>query len=177
MESKDGPQLQLVDDIPCEAWLNDIGFSQYTETFLANFTTGGKYLSRKRLAQLRLQDFPMMNITNYDHQKLLLKNIRSMLTRPYPKPQPRAESKKVSSRPPISRGPSSQDETPALPRPNLIGIVSSEHKGSRARAGFASKKRHSFDEQVWAAIHKTRGAAANNSSEAVAKLRDSIPNV
>lgn len=73
----------LPDDIECVEWLSEIGMEQYIETFLANFTYGGKYLSRKRLEQVRIQDFPKMNITNYEHQKILLEHIKLTLKHEY----------------------------------------------------------------------------------------------
>jgi hypothetical protein len=36
-------------------------------------------LSRYRLSKIRLQDFPKMNITNYDHQKVLIEHLRHSL--------------------------------------------------------------------------------------------------
>jgi hypothetical protein len=77
----------LQDDIECVSWLDEVGMTQYAETFLVNFTVGGRgFLSRKRLSMLRLQDFPMMNITNYEHQKLLLQHIRHTLKYSYQSP-------------------------------------------------------------------------------------------
>lgn len=79
--------LPLQDDIECVSWLDEVGMTQYAETFLVNFTVGGRgFLSRKRLAMLRLQDFPMLNITNYEHQKILLQHIRHTLRYSYQSP-------------------------------------------------------------------------------------------
>jgi hypothetical protein len=73
----------LVDDIDCEEWLKEIGFSQYTETFRTNFSSDGKLLLRRRLTTVRLQDFPKMNITNYEHQKSLMNQIAQVLKSPF----------------------------------------------------------------------------------------------
>jgi hypothetical protein len=71
--------VHLLDDIDCYDWLCEVGLEQYEETFLTNFTKGAAGpLSRKRLAQVRLQDFPHMNITQYDHQKVLMDHIRQV---------------------------------------------------------------------------------------------------
>jgi hypothetical protein len=59
-----------IDDIDAQEWLREIDLPQYEDVFLINFSMGGKLLSRKRLSQVRLQDFPKMNIQNYEHQKV-----------------------------------------------------------------------------------------------------------
>lgn len=87
MESKRERETPYVDDIDCVTWLEEIDMPQYTQTFLTNFTVGGTgFLSRKRLAQVRLQDFPNMNIQNYDHQKVLMQHIRHTLKYTYQSP-------------------------------------------------------------------------------------------
>jgi SAM domain (Sterile alpha motif) len=67
------------DDIKPLEWLEEIDLAQYVETFQINFTIGGSYLSRKRLASVRLQDFSKMNIQIFDHQKKLLQHIQHSL--------------------------------------------------------------------------------------------------
>lgn len=69
----------LGDDMKPLEWLQEIDLGQYVETFHTNFTIGGSYLSRKRLASVRLQDFSKMNIQNFDHQKKLMKHIQHSL--------------------------------------------------------------------------------------------------
>ena len=69
----------LGDDMKPLEWLQEIDLGQYVETFQTNFTIGGSYLSRKRLASVRLQDFSKMNIQNFDHQKKLMKHIQHSL--------------------------------------------------------------------------------------------------
>ena len=66
------------DAIECIPWLEEIGMVQYAKTFLANFPYNGveNYISFKKLSQLRLQDFPRMNITNYEHQRALFDHIK-----------------------------------------------------------------------------------------------------
>jgi hypothetical protein len=86
----------LPDDIECEEWLTEVGLEQYRETFLSNFTHGGKYLSRKRLSQVRLQDFSKMNITNFDHQKILFEHIKITLQHEYANPTRRRMSQILS---------------------------------------------------------------------------------
>jgi SAM domain (Sterile alpha motif) len=67
------------DDIKPLEWLLEIDLAQYVETFQVNFTIGGSYLSRKRLASVRLQDFSKMNIQIFDHQKKILQHIQHSL--------------------------------------------------------------------------------------------------
>ena len=69
----------LGDDMKPQEWLEEINLAQYTETFAVNFCYGGSYLSRKRLASVRLQDFTKMNIQIFDHQKKILKHIKHSL--------------------------------------------------------------------------------------------------
>ena len=61
--------------------MQEIGFEQYSETFLVNFPSHEHdgYLSRKRLSLLRLKDFSQLNITQYDHQKLIFEHIKHTL--------------------------------------------------------------------------------------------------
>jgi hypothetical protein len=89
-------QRILPDDIDCVEWLHEVGMDQYLETFKSNFTHGGKYLSRKRLSQVRLQDFPKMNITNFADQKILLEHIKLTLQHEYTNPERRRMSQILS---------------------------------------------------------------------------------
>lgn len=89
-------QRIIPDDIDCVEWLHEVDMDQYLETFQSNFTYGGKYLSRKRLSQVRLQDFPKMNITNYSHQKILFEHIKLTLQHEYTNPERRRMSQILS---------------------------------------------------------------------------------
>lgn len=75
----DDESTSFGDDIKPLEWLQEIDLAQYVETFQVNFTIGGSYLSRKRLASVRLQDFSKMNIQIFDHQKKLLQHIQHSL--------------------------------------------------------------------------------------------------
>ena len=79
------------DDIKPLEWLQEIGLEQYVETFQVNFTIGGSYLSRKRLACVRLQDFSKMNIQIFDHQKKLLQHIQHSLKYSFNNPNRKQE--------------------------------------------------------------------------------------
>lgn len=97
MESKRELETPYVDDIDCVSWLEEVDMVQYAQVFMANFTLGGTgFLSRKRLGQVRLQDFPYMNILNYDHQKILMQHIRHTLKYTYQSPVRIRETQQTS---------------------------------------------------------------------------------
>ena len=68
--------IVLADDINGRHWLEEIGMIQYAETFLLNLSRDGQIINRSKLSQIRLRDLPMMGITNYYHQKILMDHIR-----------------------------------------------------------------------------------------------------
>lgn len=75
----DTEQYALGDDMKPLEWLEEIDMAQYSETFAVNFCCGGSYMSRKRLATVRLQDFTKMNIQIFEHQKKIMEHIRHSL--------------------------------------------------------------------------------------------------
>ena len=150
-----GAERVLMDDIHCLHWLEEIGMEQYFDTFQANFTFGGEYLSRKRLAQVQLRHFPSMNITNFDHQKLLFKHITSVLKQEFvdqtklaaerkKREQDAAAKKAIQDR-------LNEEEKQAQSK-NVVGVVKGEAKKNRK-----FKKRYSFEDKAWEIINKTRG--------------------
>lgn len=180
-------QRIIPDDIECEEWLNEINMGQYLPTFLSNFTYGGKYLSRKRLQQVRLQDFPKMNITSFADQKILMEHIKLTLQHEYTNPERRRMSQILSpAKPPL---------VPVSPRADHKGEANARRSskdskdeddkdennqgGSRRNSKTLKKqesssttesidqkkkaqraivkKRNSFDGKVWESIHKYRG--------------------
>eukprot|EP01041_Mallomonas_annulata_P003161 gene3161-6238_t len=79
VESYEHTQQSLPKDcILCSDWLDQMGLTQYSQTMQANFSHNGEknILSIKKLAALRLQDLPRLNITNYDHQRVLMEQIK-----------------------------------------------------------------------------------------------------
>jgi hypothetical protein len=164
------PNRILPDDVLYDEWLSEIGMEQYSETFASNFTHGGKYLSRKRLSQVRLQDFPKMNITNYQHQKLLLQHIKYTLDAEYSSPSRRMLSYQLSPGKPY-KGESDFRE-PASPNNRLIDIAPNSPEKTRVeksdsvvkvalptiqvktdaeskkKTKISIKKRNSFDDKV-----------------------------
>lgn len=103
-QSKFGQQKEkpLADDIDCEEWLKEIGFIQYKDTFLTNISSDGKILLRKRLQTIRVQDFPKMNITNYEHQKALIAHIAVVLKSPFNSIARRKEFLEEKQLPPVA---------------------------------------------------------------------------
>lgn len=63
--------------INCEEWLGGLGLSQYSNLFLANFSVDNQ-ISLKKISRLEFKDLPRLNITDFDHQKLILESIRHM---------------------------------------------------------------------------------------------------
>ena len=145
----------LMDDIHCLHWLEEIGMEQYYETFKANFTTGGDYLSRKRLAQVQLRHFSSMNITNFDHQKILLKHITAVLEKEFVDQTKLAAERKKREREAAAKKAMEeklQAEKADAFKKSVVGVVKSSPKKKSNR-----KKRYSFEDKAWEIIHKSRG--------------------
>jgi hypothetical protein len=197
MESKKALDTPYIDDIDCKSWLEEIGLSQYSETFYANFTSGGTgFLSRKRLAQVRLQHFPHMNITDFEHQKVLLQHIKHTLKYTYQSPvriketqqsayakfrtlsfedssenEAKADKKEYKSfgdDPKSSAEPKEVDEKEDKKDSNQIASKDEEAKAKKKRA----KRRHTFDDKAWEAINKSR--STGEAKTAVDMLREGV---
>ena len=86
----------LPDDIPCKDWLKEIDLEHYYDTFITNcnspkFDKTVGYLSRNRLKQLRLQDYPKMNIKSYDDAKALHEHVKLSLKFEFESPDRKKE--------------------------------------------------------------------------------------
>lgn len=197
MESKGQEQRVLPDDIDCYDWLDEIHLEQYAETFLANFTYGGRFLSRKRLSQVRMKDFPKMNITSYDHQKILMQHITFTLAHEYsnpnrrrqssvlspvksPRPSSKAESKgesKIESASRENKLAALKEDTPDPESKNASAILKKQNSLKEAnkpeKKKITLRKRNSFDQQAWDAINRLRGVDKGSSDQ----LRDQIVEV
>ena len=79
-------QPLTTNDIECIPWLNEINMGQYSTTFLVNLSGDGRILSRSRLNQMRQKDLASMNITNFQHQKLIMDHIHHVLQYSYHSP-------------------------------------------------------------------------------------------
>jgi hypothetical protein len=196
MESKYDDTAPYVDDIDCIKWLEEIGMPQYTNTFMTNFTIGGSgYLSRKRLAQVRLQDFSYMNIQNYEHQKILLDHIRHTLKYTYQSPIRIRESQETayvklgikpsepepivveSIQEPADEKKDSKDDVrrrrPSMTDKDIKEDVQQETAESKAEQKKKKKqRRHTFDDKAWEAINKSR--TADQTKAAVELIREQV---
>ena len=153
---------KFIDDIECKDWLREIDMMQYEEVFLVNFTLGGKLLSRKRLATVRQQDLSKMNITNFEHQKILMDHIRHTLAYAFHSPVRKQQSiDKYHARTPVHLRPPAP---PVIPEGGpKFHIKENEHdgsgsKGKKSKKGDKSfrRKRRSFDNAVWNKINALR---------------------
>jgi hypothetical protein len=136
------------DDIECVDWLNEVDLPQYEETFRLNCSLGDNLLSRKRLAQIRIKDFPYMNITNHEHQKLLHEHIQHTLNFSFHSPLRRREVK-IKMGKPLDEGPGSADDKPD---------GGHRTKSSTMNSSVSGRRRRSFDASAWNSINKLRTA-------------------
>jgi hypothetical protein len=151
-----GTDRVLMDDIHCLHWLEEIGMEQYFETFRTNFTSGGDYLSRKRLGQVQLRHFPSMNITNFNHQKLLFQHINKVLEQEFVDQTKLAAEKKKRERQAEAKKAAADkieaDKKKAQTK-NVIGII----KQSVEKKSTRRKQRYSFEDKAWEIINNSRG--------------------
>lgn len=133
-------------DIECVDWLNEIDLPQYEESFRLNCSLGDNLLSRKRLAQIRIKDFPYMNITNHVHQKMLHEHIQHTLQFSFHSPLRRREVK-------VRMGKSIDDE-PSGSEEKLDG--GTRTKSSTMNSSVSGRRRRSFDAKAWNSINKLR---------------------
>jgi hypothetical protein len=170
--------LTFTDDIPAKEWLREIDLEDYVATFVTNFPSaeGPEFLSRKRLTQLRLQDFPKMNVKNFDHAKLLLEHIRTSLRYEFGSPVRRQEVIKRNKSRGISTTWMEDDGDDQLQQkkiellPKLKGIVAVE-KTAKSSKKSETRRRRSFDNQVWQSISNLRTGGSSNAA-AAAHLRE-----
>ena len=160
---------------------------QYRETFQINCPSletseSLGFLARKRLQQLRLQDFPKMNIKDHDHAKVLLEHIRLSLKYEHKSPVRRevVRTRNITRGVPIKfedEGEESSKGGSSLPP--LKGVVEADAKAAKKSKGaisnYPSKKgkqrRRSFDNDAWQAISNLR-TAQEKTSAATQHIRD-----
>ena len=164
---------KFIDDIECKDWLHEIDMMQYEEVFLVNFSLGGKLLSRKRLGQVRQQDLSKMNITNFEHQKILMDHIRHTLEYSFHSPVRKQQSKeKYLARTPVHLRPPAPPVVPEEgPKYHIKNDEHGEHKrGNKGKKGKDKnfrRKRRSFDNAVWNKINalRTKEVVAHDAAE------------
>ena len=148
--------------------------SQYSQAFLLNLSADGKILIRKRLQQIRLQDLPKMNITNFLHQKILMDHIHHVLNNAFQSPVRRLEIKAI-----LSAKYPDIDLDNLKPRLKKTGGMSDEMKRGesaqrrRSMDKATKTRRRSFDTHVWQSISNLRTRDASNTA-AAALLREGV---
>lgn len=149
--------------------------AQYSHAFLLNLSADGKILIRKRLQQIRLQDLPKMNITNFLHQKILMEHIHHVLNNAFQSPVRRSEIKAILS----AKYPDLDLESMKpriLKKSNAIGDDQKRGESAQRRRSIdkATKtRRRSFDTHVWQSISNLRTRDAS-STAAAALLREGV---
>ena len=76
IKTNENQEPELQDDIDCQAWLAEVNLPEYTETFLLNFSIDGRVIRRQKLNLLKQHDLCKMNITDFEHQKILMEHVR-----------------------------------------------------------------------------------------------------
>ena len=90
---------QLHDDIVAEEWLAEVDSVHYVDCFIKNFPSPDArnrergIISRKKLETLRLQDYPKMNIKDFEEAKKINEHVKTVLKYEFDSPQRRAEVK------------------------------------------------------------------------------------
>lgn len=172
--------------IDCRSWLNEMGLQQYEQVFLTNFSlnSSDKFLSIDKILKIRVADFPKLNITNYDHQRILLERIQRLFVTDYDLPELQKSipiyevydpnnantlAPKFAyeiSQPHNSRSRrSSQDntsQTSGLPAIRVGQTLDELRKGQgivykdkdKVEVQQTTSRRKSFDERAWTAIAK-----------------------
>lgn len=169
-------EVELVnDDIDCAAFLAEIGMSQYAETFLVNMSIDSKILKRSRLSQVRQKDLSKMGITNFVHQKVLMEHIQHVLKFSFHSPVRKKELKtKVLSY---------TDKTGLAMAPPKFDIDNAEvakfdskpvsATQQQPKKPISTRRRRSFDTNVWQSISNLRTKAAAQ-QQAADNLREGI---
>lgn len=174
-------ELSYTNDIECVAWLSEIDLTQYSETFLVNLSADGRILSRSRLGQIRQKDLSSMNITNFQHQKLIMdhithvlqysyhspvrkKDLRAKLSIKYPDLNLEAEPKPVISQ-------KQQQSKPQEKTSKEESNETAKSKEKKPKNKISARRRKSFDTTVWNAISDLR-TKTDDSVAAVELLRE-----
>lgn len=114
---------------------------QYQDVFIKNFHSASSTtkLSVRRLSSLRLSDFPQMAITNYGHQKVLMKNVRASLANASSE-VPLNDNEFISR---VSPAPPTNPEDTANPQNDLDASI--KKKPLKKRKSFEKARRPSLE--------------------------------
>jgi len=173
-------------DIDVHELLSEIEMDQYAEVFLVNFGVNDTtYLNRKRLKGLRQQDYATMGISQFAHQKILKDHIDHALDFEFKSPVRKNQVRaKMETRFPsrnfdtqfagaraATGGHSAKPMKIRKMRVEDMHIPEREIKHSHAQTSdISSRRRRSFDKQVWQCISHLR-TSDKEQSEAALELR------
>jgi hypothetical protein len=192
-------QFAFAEDIDCAEWLAEVDMAQYAETFLTNLSRDGKIILRRRLVNIRQQDLSKMNITDFEHQKIIMAHIKLVLKHPFDSTTRKHEVQIMSPAPSMRKRP---DKLPAIiqPKDDLailvkeggddnnkdketstdpttqkagLGPNAKSTKEKQAARKQQAKRRRSFDSTVWQQIATMR-TKGSDQAEAAANLREGI---
>lgn len=153
---------------------------QYSGTFMINCRSlQGKEdnLSRKRLMQLRIQDFSKMNIKDFEDAKILMEHIRISLRYEFLSPLRKSAVKQHNEIKGIPIRFDEEDEDVSQEKkPKFKGVISEEKAEAKSQGkkepSYVEKKkkekqrRRSFDNQAWQSISQLRTATSNKARDA-----------
>ena len=92
--------IELHDDIVAQEWLAEVDSEQYVDCFIKNFPSPDArcrkqgIISRKSLETLRLQDYPKLNIKDFEEAKKINEHVKTVLKYDFDSPKRRAEVQK-----------------------------------------------------------------------------------
>jgi hypothetical protein len=202
----------IEDDIPCREWLKEVDKEEYFDCFMVNCPSPDKdrnkgILCRKRLCQLRLQDFPKLNIKSFDDAKILHEHVKHSLSYSFSSPVRKSEvqvrRKKLGLEEEVAETSLPRIKTPVAQKRQLgssesapfIGPFMTENpfssenssNGSSSKekdkikkhdsVNTSSRRRRSFDNQVWQSINQLRTSAATAAAAADSLREGVLPEV
>ena len=174
----------LIDDIDAVEWLNEIDLVQYADTFRTNVTINGNiYLSRKKLALIKIHHLSSMNISNFAHQKIIMEHILHTLQYPFQSPVRRreVEAKHSSAKSPMKYGGDSTslsidtdtdyDQNKGMKKVGSKALRANDLMKRGDHKQPAPGRRRSFDHKIWDSITQMRNT---DTSAAVDALREGL---
>ena len=118
--------VQLEDDIVAEEWLAEVDCVRYLDCFIKNFPSPDArnrkrgIISRRRLETLRLQDYPKLNIKDFEEAKKLNEHVKTVLKYEFDSPQRKTEVNSLRTRLGITPSAQLSDLLPPL-SPSPLG--------------------------------------------------------
>ena len=192
IKTNENQEPELQDDIDCQAWLAEVNLPEYTETFLLNFSIDGRVIRRQKLNLLKQHDLCKMNITDFEHQKILMEHVRLVQKYPFHSPQRLKELKPIPTFTPFKilqfdykpvatkydrknkgKGKGSTATAPSsISNTNNAAAVVAATTGISSAQVIANEKkkqarrRRSFDQEAWNSISNMRKKAEQNLAKA-----------